>query len=79
MISYIQPAETIETFVRGLAAHIVANSPLSIAVMKEDTPAGQYPRHDLPELFGAFRVLRVGLRQHRLPEGLLAFREEASA
>ncbi len=77
MINYIQPAETIEAFVHGLAAHIVANSPLSIAVMKEELRLLASAHAMTPELFERIQGLRrVVYDSADYQEGLLAFREK---
>jgi methylmalonyl-CoA decarboxylase len=77
VINYIKPAEEIESFVYGLAAHIVVNSPLSIAVMKEELRLLASARTITPELFERIQGLRrVVYDSHDYQEGLNAFREK---
>ncbi len=77
IINYIKPADEIEAFVYGLASQIVANSPLSIAVMKEELRLLASARTLSPELFERIQGLRrVVYDSHDYQEGLNAFREK---
>ena len=77
VINYIKPAEEIETFVYGLAAQIVVNSPLSISVMKEELRLLSSARSITPELFERIQGLRrVVYDSQDYQEGLTAFREK---
>jgi len=77
IINYIKPPEEIESFVYGLAAHIVVNSPLSIAVMKEELRLLASAHAITPELFEKIQGLRrVVYDSHDYHEGLSAFREK---
>jgi methylmalonyl-CoA decarboxylase len=77
MINYIKSAEEIDSFVYGLAAQIVANSPLSIAVMKEELRLLASAHAITPELFERIQGLRrVVYDSHDYQEGLNAFREK---
>ncbi len=77
MINYIKPADEIEDFVYGLAGCIVANSPLSIAVMKEMLRLLASAHSITPELFERMQGLRrVVYDSHDYTEGLNAFREK---
>ncbi|MDS4020863.1 MAG: methylmalonyl-CoA decarboxylase [Candidatus Competibacter sp.] len=77
VINYIKPAEEIEAFVYGLATHIVANSPLSISVMKEELRLLSSARSITPELFERIQGLRrVVYDSQDYQEGLTAFREK---
>ncbi len=77
VINYIKPTDDIEDFVYGLAAHVVANSPLSIAVMKEQLRLLASAHAITPELFERMQGLRrVVYDSHDYQEGLNAFREK---
>ncbi|HCK82127.1 MAG TPA: methylmalonyl-CoA decarboxylase, partial [Candidatus Competibacteraceae bacterium] len=77
VVNYIKPAEEIESFVYGLAAHIVANAPLSIAVMKEELRLLSSARSITPELFERIQGLRrIVYDSHDYQEGLKAFLEK---
>ncbi|MCB1768111.1 MAG: methylmalonyl-CoA decarboxylase, partial [Candidatus Competibacteraceae bacterium] len=58
IINYIKPSEEIEGFVYALAAHIAANSPLSVAVMKEELRLLASAHAITPELFERIQGLR---------------------
>lgn len=77
MINYIKPKEEIEPFVYGIAAQIVANAPLSIAVMKEELRLLSGAHAVTPELFERIQGLRRTVYDsHDYQEGLNAFREK---
>ena len=77
VINYIKSAEEIESFVYGLAAQITVNSPLSIAVMKEELRLLASARTITPELFERIQGLRRVVYDSRdYQEGLNAFREK---
>ncbi len=77
VINYIKPADAIDAFVYGLAAHIVANSPLSISVMKEQLRLLSSARSITPELFERMQGLRrVVYDSQDYEEGLTSFREK---
>jgi len=77
VINYIKPVEDIESFVYGLATHVVANSPLSIAVMKEELRLLASAHAITPELFERMQGLRrIVYDSHDYQEGLNAFREK---
>jgi len=77
VINYIKPFEEIESFVYGLATHIAANSPLSIAVMKEELRLLASAHAITPELFERIQGLRrIVYDSHDYQEGLNAFREK---
>jgi len=77
VINYIKPAAEIEAFVYGLASQIVANSPLSIAVMKEELRLLASARTLSPELFERIQGLRrIVYDSHDYQEGLNAFRQK---
>jgi len=77
VINYIKPVEDIESFVYGLATHVAANSPLSIAVMKEELRLLASAHAITPELFERMQGLRrIVYDSHDYQEGLNAFREK---
>jgi len=77
IINHIKAPEDIETFVYDLAAHIVANSPLSVSVMKEELRLLSSARAITPELFERIQGLRrIVYDSHDYEEGLSAFREK---
>ncbi len=77
VINSIPPADTIDAFVYGLATHIVANSPLSISVMKEQLRLLSSARSITPELFERMQGLRrVVYDSQDYEEGLTSFREK---
>lgn len=77
IINHIKAPEDIETFVYDLAAHIVANSPLSVSVMKEELRLLSSARAITPELFERIQGLRrIVYDSHDYQEGLNAFREK---
>lgn len=77
MINYIKPKEEIESFVYGIAAQIVTNAPLSIAVMKEELRLLTGAHAVTPELFERIQGLRRTVYDSRdYQEGLNAFREK---
>lgn len=77
IINYIKPPEGIDAFVYGLARHIVANAPLSIAVMKEELCLLASARPISPELFERIQGLRRTVYDSQdYHEGLDAFREK---
>jgi methylmalonyl-CoA decarboxylase len=77
VINYIKPAAEIEAFVYAMASQIVANSPLSIAVMKEELRLLASARTLSPELFERIQGLRrIVYDSHDYQEGLDAFREK---
>lgn len=77
VINYIKPATEIESFVYALAAQIAANSPLSIAVMKEELRLLASAHAITPELFERMQGLRrIVYDSHDYQEGLNAFREK---
>lgn len=76
IINYIKPAEEIEAFVFAMTAHITANSPLSIAVMKEELRLLSSAHAITPELFERIQGLRrVVYNSQDYQEGIDAFRE----
>lgn len=77
IINHIKSAEEIEPFVYGLAKQMVANSPLSIAVMKEELRLLASAHAITPELFERMQGLRRTVYDsHDYQEGLNAFREK---
>lgn len=77
VINYIKPAEEIEAFTYKIAAHICANAPLSVSVMKEELRllAGAHPI--TPELFEKIQGRRRTVYDsHDYQEGISAFREK---
>ncbi len=77
IINYIKSKEEIEAFVDGVATQIVANSPLSIAVMKEELRLLTGAHAVTPELFERIQGLRrIVYDSHDYQEGLNAFREK---
>lgn len=77
VINYIKPADEIEAFVYQTARHIVANAPLSIAVMKEELRLLAGARSITPELFERIQGLRRIVYDSRdYQEGLNAIRDK---
>lgn len=77
MINYIKSKQEIEDFVYSIATQIVANSPLSIAVMKEELRLLSGAHAVTPELFERIQGLRrIVYDSHDYQEGLNAFREK---
>lgn len=77
VINYIKPATEIVAFVEQMARHIVANAPLSIAVMKEELRLLASARSITPELFERMQGLRRIVYDSRdYQEGLNAIREK---
>ena len=77
VVNYVRPADAIEPFVYSLAEKIVANSPLSIAVMKEELRLLSSARSVTPELFERIQGLRREVYDsHDYQEGLAAFAEK---
>ena len=77
IVNYVKSADEIESFVLGMAAQIAANSPLSIAVMKEELRllSGAYAIS--PELFERIQGLRRTVYDSEdYQEGISAFREK---
>ena len=75
VVNYIKPAEEIEPFVYGLARHIVANAPLSIAVMKEELRLLAGAHAISPEFFERIQGLRRTVYDSAdYQEGLDSFR-----
>ena len=77
MINYIKPKEEVEAFVHHLATHISSNSPLSIAVMKEELRLLASAHAITPELFERIQGLRrIVYDSSDYQEGLNAFRDK---
>ena len=75
IINYIQPAAEIDAFVLAMTARIGANSPLSIAVMKEELRLLSSAHSISPELFEKMQgARRVVYDSDDYQEGLDAFR-----
>lgn len=75
IINYIQPAAEIDAFVQAMCARIGANSPLSIAVMKEELRLLSSAHSISPELFEKMQgARRVVYDSDDYQEGLDAFR-----
>ena len=75
IINYIQPAAEIEAFVLAMTARISANSPLSIAVMKEELRLLSSAHSISPELFEKMQgARRIVYDSDDYQEGLDAFR-----
>lgn len=75
IINYIEPAAEIEAFVLAMAARISANSPLSIAVMKEELRLLSSAHSISPELFEKMQgARRIVYDSDDYQEGLDAFR-----
>jgi methylmalonyl-CoA decarboxylase len=75
IINYIQPAAEIDAFVLAMTARIAANSPLSIAVMKEELRLLSSAHSISPELFEKMQgARRVVYDSDDYQEGLDAFR-----
>jgi methylmalonyl-CoA decarboxylase len=76
IINYIKPAAEIDAFVRKTAAHMVANAPLSIAVMKEELRLLAGAHAITPELFERIQGLRrIVYDSADYQEGLNAIRD----
>jgi methylmalonyl-CoA decarboxylase len=77
IINYVKPADEIEAFVYGLAAKIVVNAPLSIAVMKEELRLLASAHALPPELFERLQGLRrIVYDSADYEEGLRSFMEK---
>ena len=77
VVNYVRSSEEIESFVHGLAESIVANSPLSISVMKEEMRLLSSARSITPELFERIQGLRrIVYDSHDYHEGITAFAEK---
>lgn len=77
IINYIKSAEEIDGFVFSMAAQISVNSPLSIAVMKEELRLLSGAHAISPELFERIQGLRrIVYDSDDYQEGLDAFREK---
>lgn len=77
MVNYVKPTDEIDAFVNGLATNIVANSPLSISVMKEELRLLSSARSITPELFERIQGLRrLVYDSQDYQEGLNAFGEK---
>ena len=77
IINYIKPADEIEAFVHKTAQHMVANAPLSIAVMKEELRLLAGAHAITPELFERIQGLRRIVYDSRdYQEGLNAIRDK---
>ena len=75
IINYIQPATEIEAFVLAMTERISANSPLSIAVMKEELRLLSSAHAISPELFEKMQgARRIVYDSDDYQEGLDAFR-----
>jgi methylmalonyl-CoA decarboxylase len=75
VVNYIVPGAEIEAFVYAIARQIVANAPLSVAVMKEELRLLASARSITPELFERIQGLRRIVYDSRdYQEGLNAFR-----
>ena len=77
LINHVVPAAELETFCLAVAGDIVANAPLSIAVMKEQLRilAGAHPMS--PQGFERVQGLRrLVYDSHDYREGILAFKEK---
>ena len=75
--NYIKSSEEIEEFVFGLTASISGNSPLSVAVMKEELRLLSSASAITPELFERIQGLRrVVYDSEDYQEGIDAFREK---
>lgn len=75
IINYIQPAAEIDAFVQAMCARIGANSPLSIAVMKEELRLLSSAHSISPELFEKMQgARRIVYDSDDYQEGLDAFR-----
>lgn len=77
IINYIKPASEIENFVNELANQVLANSPLSIAVMKEELRLLSSAHSITPDLFEKIQGFRRTVYDsHDYQEGLDAFRSK---
>jgi methylmalonyl-CoA decarboxylase len=77
VINHIKPADEITGFVFGLAAHIAANAPLSVSVMKEELRLLAGAHSVTPDLFEKIQGLRrVVYDSADYREGVNAFREK---
>lgn len=77
IINYIKNADEIEPFVYAMARQIVANAPLSIAVMKEELRLLASAHAITPELFEKIQGLRrIVYDSQDYGEGLASFREK---
>lgn len=77
IINYIRPAPEIESFVFAMAEQICANSPLSIAAMKESLRLLAGAHSITPELFERIQGLRrIVYDSEDYQEGIDAFREK---
>lgn len=77
IVNYIRPAAEIERFTYAMAAQVVANAPLSVAVMKEQLRLLSGARSISPEVFERIQGLRrVVYDSADYVEGLAAFREK---
>jgi methylmalonyl-CoA decarboxylase len=76
-INHIKAADEITAFVDGLAAHIVANAPLSVSVMKEELRLLAGAHVLTPELFEKLQGLRrIVYDSCDYREGIKAFNEK---
>jgi methylmalonyl-CoA decarboxylase len=77
MVNHVVPAEEIESFADGLARRIAANSPLSIAVMKEQMRLLAGASSITPGMFERLQGLRrVVYDSRNYQEGIEAFLEK---
>jgi methylmalonyl-CoA decarboxylase len=77
IINYIKPAAEIDDFVAALTAHIKANSPLSIAAMKDALRLLADAHAISPELFERIQGLRrIVYDSADYQEGIEAFRQK---
>ena len=75
IVNHIQPAAEIEAFVLAMTARISANSPLSIAVMKEELRLLSSAHAISPDLFERIQgARRIVYDSDDYQEGLDAFR-----
>lgn len=77
IVNYVKPADEIEAFAEGIAAHIAMNSPLSIGVMKNTLHMLSSANAVSPELFEYIQGMRrVVYDSDDYQEGIRAFREK---
>ena len=77
IVNYVKPSDEIDAFAYSIARRIVANAPLSIAVMKEELRLLASAHAITPELFERMQGLRrIVYDSSDYAEGLAAFKEK---
>jgi methylmalonyl-CoA decarboxylase len=77
LVNYVIPPDEIDAFVQKIALNIVANAPLSVAVMKEELRLLASAYAITPDLFERIQGLRrIVYDSHDYLEGIEAFHEK---